>query len=132
MNPIVGNALPIPGFGSDNAIWWGVAGYAKYQFLPKWYVAGRAEYFKDMGGTRTGLVDVNGLGQKVDLYSFTATVGWDIADPMQIRFEYRHDGASRSAFDSQSYNPAVDGDADPSRGGRATQDTIMVQWLYRF
>lgn len=132
MNPIVGNVFPVPGIGSDNAMWWGVAGYAKYQFLQDWYVAGRAELFNDMGGTRTGLVDFNNLGQKVKLYSFTATVAWDIAKPLQVRFEYRHDGSDRSAYNTRSYNTLVDGDTDPSRGGRSTQDTFMIQWLYQF
>jgi hypothetical protein len=121
-----------------DAIWYGAAGYFKWQFADKWYFAGRGEYFSDEGGTRTGLVDGAGVGQDVSLYSLTATVSWKLADPLEIRFEYRHDGAARNAFNDQTFNPGIDNNntdptaGDPSRGGRATQDTFMMNWLYQF
>jgi hypothetical protein len=60
----------------DDAEWYGLAGYVKWQFLENWYVAGRGEYFADRGGSRTGLPQ--------ELYSATATVDWKISDPMHI------------------------------------------------
>lgn len=119
----------------NDAVWWGAAGYMKWKFADKWYFAGRGEYFNDKGGTRTGLTDENGVGQRVELYSLTATVNWNIADNMNIRFEYRHDGASHNAFDHLSRNPGLDpegGTLSPARGGKATNDTLMMQWLYNF
>ncbi|MCZ7644322.1 MAG: porin [Planctomycetota bacterium] len=129
------------GSGSYNdAIWWGAAGYAKWSFLDKWYAAVRGEYFKDRGGTRTGLTNDSGFGNRVELYSLTATVNWNLADNMNIRFEYRHDGASHNAFIDMDRHPGFDNPGteaglnpgNPSRDGRATQDTVMVQFLYNF
>ena len=38
----------------QDAIWKGIAGYAKYAFTPQWSFATRVERFRDGGGTRTG------------------------------------------------------------------------------
>lgn len=111
-----------PGTGVPNGrdgIWYGAAGYVKWGFLKNWYVAGRGEYLNDIGGSRTG------VAQK--LWSGTATVSWTLAAPLEMRFEYRHDGSSE--------NPFADTESGPTGGtrkGRATQDTLMIQWLYKW
>ena len=116
-----------PGTGVPNgrdAIWYGAAGYVKWNFLKNWYVAGRVEYFNDRGGSRTG------IPQK--LWSGTATVSWTLAAPMEIRFEYRHDGSSENPF-ADTESGATGGKAPGgTRNGRSTQDTLMVQWLYKW
>jgi hypothetical protein len=106
-----------------NRDWYGITGYAKYQFLKNWYVAGRYEYFNDQDGARTGL--------RQALQSATATVDWCLADPMHIRFEYRHDDSNVESFsDSKGVGNGGVNFVRPFRSD--TQDTVMMQFLYKF
>lgn len=106
-----------------NRDWYGIAGYAKYQFHDCWYVAGRYEYFNDLDGARTGF--------RQAIQSATITVDWALSNPLHVRFEYRHDESNidsfsdRSNFDNNGANPGRPFDRD-------SQDTIMMQWLYKF
>jgi hypothetical protein len=102
------DALPINGV--PNREWWGVAVYTKYQLNKNWYVANRTEYFDDKNGARTGI--------KQQLWETTMTADWALSDPMHIRFEYRHDESDRKPFMEDRRT--------------AHQDTLMMQWLYKF
>jgi hypothetical protein len=106
-----------------NRDWYGIAGYAKYHFLEKWYVAGRYEYFNDSDGARTGVPQV--------LQSATITFDWKLCEPAHIRTEYRHDESNRNSFsDSKGVG---NGGINQNRPFRSdSQDTIMFQFLYKF
>jgi hypothetical protein len=106
-----------------NRDWYGVAGYVKYQFSKKWYVAGRYEYFNDPDGARTG--------SRQALQSGTITTDWALSDPLHIRFEYRHDMANVDSFsDTKGIGNGGVNQVRPFRSD--SQDTIMMQWLYKF
>jgi len=101
----------------------GVAGYVKYQFLKNWYIAGRGEYFADNEGVRTGL--------RQDLWEGTITTDWALSDPLHIRFEYRHDESNRNSFSDTK--GVGNGGVNFARALRSDkQDTLMMQWLYKF
>jgi hypothetical protein len=89
------------GLNDKNASWYGFAGYAKYDILDWWSIAGRAEYFRDAEGVRTsgnlnsaGLPTLNNL----NLYEFTLTNEFRIYKDMIARLEYRYDKADQQAF----------------------------------
>lgn len=80
--------------------WFGVAAYLKYQFDPKYAVAGRYEYYDDHGGlttaflnTTTGLLTEN----RQHINEITGTVERRFAQHMISRFEYRYDNSSNPA-----------------------------------
>lgn len=114
----------VPSFnGPRSRQWYGAAGYVKYQFLKNWYLAVRGEVFEDDAGTRTGADQT--------LWEVTATVDWKLSDPLHVRFEYRHDDSSNNVFaDSKGVgNGGVNFASFPRS---STQDTFMMQWLYKF
>jgi len=103
--------------------WYGAAGYAKYQFLKKWYIANRTEYFNDPQGVRTG--------RRQALWETTLTFDWAIAEPFHMRFEYRHDHSNVNAFsDDKGFGDTVEEASNPFHADH--QDTFMLQWLYKF
>jgi hypothetical protein len=105
------NNAEIP--GTSPAIWQGVAGYARYQFLSWLAAALRGEWFQDRNGFRTG------LGQEVTLYEVTFTPEIEIRERLLLRPEYRHDWASEEVFQ--------DGDGAFTE---KSQDTIAVGLMY--
>ncbi|MCK6473470.1 MAG: porin [Planctomycetes bacterium] len=115
--------------GHENGEWYGAVGYVKWDFAERWYLAARGEFLRDLEGSRFGV--------PMNLHSITATAGWHLAEPLEIRFEYRHDGSSGNPF-GDSESPATTnafGDFAgfaPDRAGRSTQDTFTIQWLYKF
>lgn len=92
--------------GSD-AKWYGVAGYAKYDFSDLFSTAIRAEYFKDDDGVRTGT--------EQSVKEVTITPEFRIAKNLLIRPEYRHDWSDEMSFDS---------------GTSKHQDTIALGAMY--
>ncbi|HYG77680.1 MAG TPA: outer membrane beta-barrel protein [Planctomycetota bacterium] len=114
----------VPQFnGPRNRTWWGVAGYIKYQFCKNWYVANRLEYFNDEHGVRTG--------RNQTIWENTLTVDWALSDPMHIRFEYRHDDSNVNSYsDTKGVGNGGVNLARPFRSD--SQDTLMMQWLYKF
>jgi len=78
--------------GSDDGNWKGVAGYAKYQFTPKFSLAARYETFSDYDGLRTGADSL--------LTSATLTAEYKLDKATQLRLEYRSDASNRSFFPS--------------------------------
>jgi hypothetical protein len=92
--------------GSD-ARWYGIAGFAKYDFSDLFSTAVRAEYFKDDDGARTGTAQ--------SVREITITPEFRIAKNLLIRPEYRHDWSDEKVFDS---------------GSRKSQDTIALGLMY--
>jgi hypothetical protein len=85
-------------FVKNAATWYGVAGYAKYQFNPLYAVATRYEYFGDPDSYTTGLLAVPTFGKGQDLQEVTATFERKIATHMISRLEYRYDTSNAPFF----------------------------------
>ena len=91
----------------NTAKWYGIAGYAKYDFSDLLSGTIRAEYFNDKDGLRTG------TAQKLKEITFTPE--FRVAKSIIIRPEYRHDWSDQQSFDS---------------GSRKSQDTIALGVMY--
>ena len=119
------DAITQLGTKGGNNTWYGAAAYAKWQFACNWYLAVRGEYFNDEDGARTGRRQV--------VTSGTATIDWKLAEPLHVRFEYRHDNSNVDAF-SASASPTENfvKTAGHNAFSRDTQDTLMMSWLYKF
>ena len=96
-----------------NAKWYGIAGYAKYDFSDLFSTSVRAEYFNDKDGIRTTINGVSGIPQK--LKEITITPEFRVAKSIIVRPEYRHDLSDQQAFNS---------------GNRKSQDTIALGVMY--
>ncbi|MDX2227644.1 MAG: outer membrane beta-barrel protein [Verrucomicrobiae bacterium] len=85
----------------SDALFYGVAAYAKYQFTPKFSLAGRFEYFVDESGGRVGAAGNAGVAGgavakqgnfgSFDVISETVTASFDLWENMIARLEYRYD-----------------------------------------
>jgi hypothetical protein len=102
-----------PHINGNNSQWYGVAGYAKYEFTDYFSASIRGEYFDDKNGVRTG------IAQK--LKEVTLTAEFKIAKDLLLRPEYRHDWSDRNGFDSQNVT-----------FNKKTQDTIALGMMYTF
>jgi hypothetical protein len=81
------NANAVP--GPEDAKWWGIAAYLRYQAQEDWAVAGRVEYVDDSeGGFMT-------IGEKAQ--SFTVTSDHTL-DDLIARLEFRLDRAESDTF----------------------------------
>ena len=88
--------------GLRDAKWYGVAGYAKYEFLDWFSMALRGEWFKDPEGVRTTTTQPadpliqtpTGIGQT--LKEGTLTTEFKVAKNLLLRPEYRHDWSDKS------------------------------------
>jgi hypothetical protein len=94
-----------------SAMWWGIAGYAAYDWTEKLRTALRLEYFDDADGFRTG------FGSSLGLFSATVTLQYRIWRGLVGRLEYRHDEADEPVF---------------SGGSRESQDTVALSLYYSF
>ena len=95
----------------DDAKWYGIAGYAKYDFSDLLSAAVRAEYFKDPDGARTLT--------KQTAKEITFTPEFRVAKNLLIRPEYRHDWSDEEVFDSN--HDTLD---------KESQDTIALGVMY--
>ena len=68
----------------------GGAGYAKYQFTPKFAAAGRVEYLSDRGGLFSGITQA--------LKETTATFDYKLSEGFLMRYEWRRDFSNRPSF----------------------------------
>lgn len=68
----------------------GGAAYARYQFTPKFALAGRAEYLSDRGGLFSGVTQA--------LKETTLTADYKLADGLLMRGEWRRDFSNRRFF----------------------------------
>jgi len=92
--------------GKD-AKWYGVAGYAKYDFSDLFSTTVRAEYFKDPQGARTLTPQT--------AKEVTLTPEFRVAKDLIVRPEYRHDWSTEKVFDLNS---------------KKHQDTIALAMMY--
>jgi len=97
--------------GGQDSEWYGVAGYAKYDFTNVFSTAIRAEYFNDENGVRTGIAQ--------ELKEITLTADFKVAKNLLVRPEYRHDWSTNNAFDSEH-----------NTFDTRSQDTIAVGVMY--
>lgn len=79
--------------GSPDVNYTATAAFAKYQFNPKWAVAGRYEYINNHGGA---------LALSPHYQTFTGSVERKLAGHLLTRLEYRHDIASAPFFEDHS------------------------------
>jgi Putative beta-barrel porin-2, OmpL-like. bbp2 len=106
-----------------DARWWGVAGYAAYDFTEWFRLAFRQEFFQDQNGARTG------LGNRVVYWTSTLTAQFKIWKGLVGRVEYRHDAASEKVYEAKTSRP------DASQGVSAQSkslDTISLSLFYSF
>jgi hypothetical protein len=68
----------------------GGAGYVKYQFSPKFAVAGRAEYLSDRGGLFSGITQA--------LKETTVSFDYKLSDGFLMRYEWRRDFSNQPSF----------------------------------
>ena len=105
MNPI--NTKPANTKADKDDTFYGVALFAKYQFTKIFSLAGRAEYAHDSDGVKFGnqgtVASYAGLANQ-DLWSYTATAGFNIYENMLLRAEYRAD------FGTNVYGPEKSND----------------------
>lgn len=116
--PNSGTGAVATGLTDTDASWDGIAGYAKYEILKWWSIAGRCEYFRDRDGVRTGVL-VNNNIPDLTLWEVTLTNEFKIFDNLIARFEYRYDKASGQVFtqDKVSAN---------------NQSTLAAEMIYKF
>jgi hypothetical protein len=97
--------------GNKNSRWYGISGYAKYDFTDWFSTSIRAEYFGDSNGVRTGIAQ--------SLKGITFTPEFRIVKNLLVRPEYRHDWSNKDGFDSK--NTAF---------SKKSQDTIALGVMY--
>jgi hypothetical protein len=101
--------------------WGGVAGYAAYDWTKVFRTALRLEYFADPQGVRSSETIVPGANAR--LWEITATVEYKIWKGLVGRLEYRHDQATRKAFDMQNHGTTPSSEA---------QNTLTLALYYSF
>ena len=97
-----------PALLSTPNYWTGGAGYLKYAFDDKNYVAARYEYFydrDDFTGIGNGAYPASPLHAHIQ--EFTATYQRTLASYLLARFEYRRDMAGDPFFQLANYSPLV-------------------------
>jgi hypothetical protein len=72
----------------------GGAGYARYQFTPKFALAGRGEYLSDRGGLFSGVTQA--------LKETTVTADYRVVEGFLVRSEWRRDFSNQAFFLSHS------------------------------
>ena len=109
---------------ANNAVWQGLAGYARYAITDRWAVALRSEFFHDQDGVRTGFntTGLNGIvgSNGLKMYETTLTSEYQVNKHLTARLEYRHDNAPERIFRSDSI------------GQRSYQDTIGMEFIAPF
>lgn len=97
--------------GGRYSTWYGIAGYAKYDFTDWFSTSVRAEYFGDRNGVRTGIAQ--------SLKEITFTPEFRIVKNLLVRPEYRHDWSNKDGFDSTH-----------TTFSKKSQDTIALGVMY--
>jgi hypothetical protein len=103
------------------ATWYGIAGYTKFSFNPKSYLALRYEYYGDPDGYTLFGGDIN-PADGTHLQEFTSTYAFNMTSALQVRAEYRYDFASQQLFQTGS-NP---------NSFRKEQNTATLGFIYSF
>jgi hypothetical protein len=95
-NSVVVDNVGAP-YGYGTGTWSGVAGYVNYAINGLWSVSGRAEYFGDYGGLRTG------ISQR--WAESTVTLQYSPNSNLIVRGEIRGDRSNQLFFIDQNGNP---------------------------
>jgi len=143
------------GVDENTDTWWGASIYAKYQLTDIISVALRGEYFHDEDGSARiqDLADDYQDNENwsdndwwpyyvnsTDLWSLTATVGFDLWENMLMRLEYRMDVASSDGGNAIEAFDFPDDDDDFEDGveqniftnNDSTQHTFILNFSYSF
>ena len=107
---------------SQDAEWWGIAGYLRYMLTERWGLSGRLEFFDDNDGSRTISGSANGgpsTRTAQELWEVTLTTDYQLYPGLIGRLEYRHDESDKNLF--QEEGKSVD-----------SQDLVALQFLYAF
>src|SRR5438128_3867386 len=104
----------------NDATWWGIAGYAAYDWTEQLRTALRLEYFDDPESVRTG---ARVVGLRTSLWEVTSTLQYKIWKGLVGRLEYRHDQANEKVFKLVDHG---------TRPALKNQDTISVALYYSF
>lgn len=107
---------------TQDAEWWGIAGYLRYMLSEKWGVSGRLEFFDDNDGIRTVSGSANGgPGTRTaqELWEVALTTDYQLYEGLLVRAEYRHDESDQNLFTDK-------GTLDDS------QDLVSLQAIYAF
>lgn len=109
------------GLGLGSQRWAGIAGYANYQFSPKYGLSLRKETYRDAQGFRTG------AGVPVRLQTNTATLSYTPSSTYVFRAEYRLDAADGNvfAFRHRTNDPLA------LATGRAKQSSIALEMVVK-
>ncbi len=97
-----GTSVVTPG---TKAVWWGGAAYLRLDAPAGYGLALRTEFFRDEGGTRTG------LGQPLTVYEATVTPFYKFSNRFGIRAELRIDGSRDAIYPKKDGSP---GNAQPT------------------
>jgi len=113
-DPALPNLGGSPAVKDRSATWAGIALYTKYQFTKVFSVASRLEWlhgdnalkFGSTGGFGTPVPGVNASpnvapGGDVDVWSWTATAGFNIWENLLTRVEYRYDWSTDGYVNGQ-------------------------------
>jgi hypothetical protein len=88
------------GLNGENAIWQGFAAVVNYNFTDRFSGAGRAEFFNDFNGARTG------VGQR--LWEVTADLKYLITQHLYVQGEFRADVSNQMPFQMNATGVAGD------------------------
>lgn len=109
----------LSGDGKD-ASWDGIAGYAKYDILDWWSIAGRGEFFHDRNGVRTGqLTSATMPMTDVEIWEFTLTNEFKLYNNLITRLEYRYDKANGQVYTKDKITANYQG-------------TVAAEVIYKF
>jgi putative OmpL-like beta-barrel porin-2 len=108
---------------NNDARWWGVAGYAAYDFTDWFRLAFRQEFFQDQNGARTG------FGNRVVYWTSTLTGQFKIWKGLVGRLEYRHDAASEKVYEAKTSRPDQSLGVSPQS---KSLDTFSISLYYSF
>lgn len=101
-----------------NAVWQGIAGYAKYDMSDTWSIAGRYEFFRDNDGSK--LPTLSAAVGDTSFQEFTLTSEHKLHEHLVARLEYRHDIANSNVF------------GHDDSGFQNYQDTVAVEFVMPF
>jgi hypothetical protein len=121
----IGNRETISG-NSKAVDWWGAAGYVKYTFNSKTYVAVRYEYLSDPQGFTTGTSIPN-----LHVAEGTATLGYNWTGAFQTRLEFRDDYSNHKLFQKGGCPLFVTCTDSPAKY-EFTQPVVEVGFIYTF
>ena len=111
-------SLVAAGLSHTTATWWGLAGYAAYDWTEKLRTSFRAEYFVDSDSARTA---AQAPGLRTAVWETTATLRYKIWKGLAARVEYRHDQANERVFKITNTGPTS-----------KAQDTLTLVLHYLF